>query len=139
MTDTVATLVERWEDAQKRHDADAVAAFYAETAEIDSPIAGHVTGREGVIKSAEAFYSAFPDMVATFEAPIICADRVALVGSFSGRQVGTFMGLAPTGKAIRFTVVFLLDIHDGEIVRDRRVYDFTGVLVQVGVLKAKPA
>jgi hypothetical protein len=25
-----------------------------------------------------------------------------------------------------------------EIVRERRIYDFTGVLVQIGVLKAKP-
>jgi hypothetical protein len=28
---------------------------------------------------------------------------------------------------------------DGRIVHERRILDFTGVLVQVGVLKAKPA
>jgi hypothetical protein len=36
-------------------------------------------------------------------------------------------------------VVFLYEFKDGKIVKDRRVYYFTGVLVQVGTLKAKPA
>jgi hypothetical protein len=34
--------------------------------------------------------------------------------------------------------VFLLDVQDHHIVHDRRIYDFTGLLVQIGVLKAKP-
>jgi hypothetical protein len=28
---------------------------------------------------------------------------------------------------------------DGAVVHERRIYDFTGMLVQIGVLKAKPA
>jgi hypothetical protein len=27
---------------------------------------------------------------------------------------------------------------NGRIIRERRVYDFTGLLIQVGLLKAKP-
>jgi hypothetical protein len=34
--------------------------------------------------------------------------------------------------------VFLYELRDGLIVRDRRVYDFTSVLLQIGILKAKP-
>jgi hypothetical protein len=30
-------------------------------------------------------------------------------------------------------------VADGLIVHERRIYDFTGMLVQIGVLKAKPA
>ena len=30
-------------------------------------------------------------------------------------------------------------LRDGHIVHERRIYDFTGILVQVGLLKAKPA
>ena len=29
-------------------------------------------------------------------------------------------------------------VADGQIVQERRVYDFTGMLVQIGVLKARP-
>jgi hypothetical protein len=30
-------------------------------------------------------------------------------------------------------------MQDGFIARERRIYDFTGLLVQVGAIKAKPA
>ena len=32
-----------------------------------------------------------------------------------------------------------LDVTDGAIVRERRIYDFTGLLIQLGVLKSRPA
>jgi hypothetical protein len=35
-------------------------------------------------------------------------------------------------------MVMLCDLKDGFITRERRVYDFTGLLLQVGALKAKP-
>jgi hypothetical protein len=35
--------------------------------------------------------------------------------------------------------VFFYQFENGKIVRERRIYDFTGLLVQIGVLKAKPA
>jgi len=34
---------------------------------------------------------------------------------------------------------FLFFFADGNIEREVRLYDFTGILVQLGVLKAKPA
>lgn len=49
------------------------------------------------------------------------------------------MGLPPTGKPFRISIVHLHDIRDGYIQHERRIYDFTGLLVQIGVLKAKPA
>jgi hypothetical protein len=35
-------------------------------------------------------------------------------------------------------VVFMYELKDRKIVRERRIYDFTGLLVQIGLLKAKP-
>jgi len=35
--------------------------------------------------------------------------------------------------------VFLYDLRDGRIAHERRIYDFTGLLIQAGLLKAKPA
>jgi hypothetical protein len=35
--------------------------------------------------------------------------------------------------------VFLYELKDGQIARERRIYDFTGLLMQVGLLKARPA
>jgi len=130
---------QRWTEAMQRQDFDAVAEFYSQTAEIHSPLAGSVIGRDGFLKASEAFVSAFPEATYVFEAPIVCDDRAAVIAEINAHHVGPLMGLAPTGRSVHFTIVFALDIRDGAIVRDRRIYDFTGMLVQAGVLKAKPA
>jgi hypothetical protein len=49
------------------------------------------------------------------------------------------MGMAPSGKPAVIPIVILSKVDNGQIVYERRVYDFTGLLVQIGVLKAKPA
>jgi hypothetical protein len=36
-------------------------------------------------------------------------------------------------------MVFFFIVKDGKIQQERRVYDFTGLMIQLGVLKAKPA
>jgi predicted ester cyclase len=53
--------------------------------------------------------------------------------------MGGFMGLPPTGKPFRLPIVHFYEFQDGHILPERRIYDFTGLLVQIGVLKAKPA
>jgi hypothetical protein len=39
---------------------------------------------------------------------------------------------------VNFPCVLLYDLADGLITRERRIYDFTGLAVQVGAIKAKP-
>jgi len=65
--------------------------------------------------------------------------RAAVMATFTGTDRGGFMGMPATGRRVTIPVVFLYEFKDGKIVHDRRVYDFTGMLVQVGTLKAKPA
>ena len=120
-------------------DLTTLASFCAEDVIVESPLAGTTTGRESFVQGQREIFAAFPDLTLSFEPPIIDGDRVALVSENSGTHTGTVMGLPPTGRAFRFRLVFLLDLNGGLIVRDRRSYDFTGLLIQVGVLKAKPA
>ena len=49
------------------------------------------------------------------------------------------MGLPPTDRPFSISLVSLCDLRDGLIARERRIYDFTGLLLQVGAIKAKPA
>ncbi|MBA2301044.1 MAG: hypothetical protein H0W08_00255 [Acidobacteria bacterium] len=49
------------------------------------------------------------------------------------------MGIPGSGKRIEFDCVLILDLYDGLIKRERRIYDFTGMLIQLGVLRGKPA
>jgi predicted ester cyclase len=56
-----------------------------------------------------------------------------------GIQRGEFCGLAPTGKRFEVRCAFLFFLKDNKIAREIRIYDFTGLLLQLGVLSAKPA
>jgi predicted ester cyclase len=59
--------------------------------------------------------------------------------TIEGTNLGGLMGLPPSGKHFRVPAVFLYDLRGDKILRERRIYDFTGMLVQIGVLKARPA
>ena len=51
----------------------------------------------------------------------------------------TALGFEPTGKRFQMSVAFVHLLKDRKIVHERRIYDFTGLLVQIGILKARPA
>jgi predicted ester cyclase len=78
-------------------------------------------------------------MVFTGEDLVIDGDRVALLFHTAGTHLGEFFGLSATGRRVNFGGVFLYTLEGRTIVHERRILDFTGVLVQVGVLKARPA
>ena len=59
--------------------------------------------------------------------------------SLEGTHIGEFLGMPPTGKRFTMPAVFFYQLENGKIVRERRIYDFTGLLVQIGVIKAKPS
>ena len=63
---------------------------------------------------------------------------IGLIATVSGTDTGGFMGLPPTGKAFRVPAVFAYALANGQITRWQTVYDFAGVLIQIGMLRAKP-
>lgn len=138
--DDILALLARRVDAWRRLDAAALVADYAADAVVESPLAGGtMNGRDQIEQVFRTYFVAFPDMVMEQGDIIIDGDRAAVLATFSGTDHGGFMGMPPTGRRVTIPVVFLYGFKDGQIVRDRRVYDFTGVLIQVGTLKAKPA
>jgi predicted ester cyclase len=81
----------------------------------------------------------FPDVQFTVVDLLVDENRVVWSIEVHGTDTGGFLGLPPTGKPFRVPVICLCTIRDGLISHERRIYDFTGMLVQIGVLKAKPA
>jgi steroid delta-isomerase-like uncharacterized protein len=135
--DAIVELVDRWLSAIERRDTVTYSHLYADHAVIESPLGGAVHGPDGARHAFEAFFATFVDAVVTFEEPCIDGERVVIPATIAGTRVGAMSGLPASDKPFRFFLVFLLELRDGRIVRDRRVYDFTGLLVQIGVLKAK--
>jgi predicted ester cyclase len=70
---------------------------------------------------------------------LIDGNKVAQFTEMTGTQNGEFCGLPPTGKRFRMRCAFLFPFADDKIAHEFRIYDFTGILEQLGVLKPKPA
>ena len=139
MREEIDAFFARRQEAIDNLDAAALAAEYAEDCVVESPTAGTLRGRAAVEVVFRAWFDAFPDVKFRTESLVVDGDRVAQVATFEGTDIGGFMGLAPTGKTFRVPIVSFYTLKDHTIVEERRIYDFTGVLMQVGVLKAKPA
>ena len=134
----IDALFERRQEAYDDLDAAALAADYSDDVVIESPLSGN-HGKADAERNLRAVFDAFLDLKVTFEPPIVDGARVALIGVSEGTNMGGLMGLPPSGRPFRMWTSFFYELRDGKIVREQRVYDFTGMLVQVGVLKAKPA
>ena len=96
------------------------------------------TGREAIERVYETYFAAFPDFKLEQEMLLIDGDTAAQMVRVTGTDNGGFMGMAPTRRKITFRCGFFYTVRDGRITHERRVYDFTGLLIQVGLLKAKP-
>jgi len=136
--EAIEALFARRREANSRQDAAALAGDYAPDCVVESPSAGVHRGRTAVKQVIRALFDAL-DLEVHEESLLIDGDAAAQVVTLEGTDSGQFLGLPPTGKSFRIPAVLLYDFKDGKIVRERRVFDFTGLLVQIGLLKAKPS
>jgi steroid delta-isomerase-like uncharacterized protein len=135
----VENLFARRDTAIKNRDVAAVTSLYAEDAVVESPTAGGtVRGRRAIEDVTRTWFDGFPDVIFTRTTLVIDGHYVVWIGDIHGTDTGGFMGLPPTSKPFRLPIVFVCTLEDGRIVREQRIYDFTGMLLQIGVLKAKP-
>lgn len=137
--DEIVDLFERRNAAFADHDAEGMAELYAENCVVESPLGGTVQGRAAIAQVSRVFFEAFDDMTLAVDDLVIDGDRVVQVGTLSGTDTGGLMGMTPSGKPALLPIVVVCRVASGLIVHERRVYDFTGMLVQIGVLKARPA
>lgn len=137
--DDILALFARRNLLWNAHDARGLAADHLEGGVVESPLAGgEITGSDKITKVYQKLFDTFTDLRLEQEELTIDGDRVALLASVTGTDNGGFMGLSPTGRPARVGVAFFYRLLDGRIAEERRVYDFSGLLIQIGVLKAKP-
>ncbi len=138
--DEIVSLAQRCQSALDRHDAVAIAAEHTDDCVLESPTAGGtITGRDAVEGVYQAWFAGFPDLVVAPEELLIDGNRMVQRFTLTGTDSGGFLGLPPTGKPFRIAVVWLCQLGEGQIVHSRFIYDYSGMLIQIGVLKAKPA
>lgn len=137
--DQVRALFETQEKHWRTRDVDGLAACHAEDGVLISPIFRTVTGRPAIRSSYRLLFDIFPDWDYRAERLLIDADSVAEPFVVNATHVGEFMGLAGCGRRFEIQGVRLFQLKDGLIAHERRYYDFTGLLIQLGVLRSKPS
>lgn len=135
----IVAIFARRDRAWAAHDAAALAAFHAEDAVGDSPMQGRLEGRARIHGVYEAWLRAFPDLTFTSLDLVIDDFKVAQFFSIRATQAAPFGGIPSTGRRIDFNGAWLYTLaRNGLIIADRRFYDVTTLLMQLGMLKAKP-
>ncbi|MGH9313507.1 MAG: ester cyclase [Vicinamibacterales bacterium] len=135
----ILAFFERRQELWRRRDAAALAADHAEDSLVQSPTQALQRGREAIESVYRLWFTAFPDYQFLQEEVLIDGHRAVIIARVIGTHEGEFFGLPATGRRFECRVVFVYTLKNGEIVHERRILDFTGVLLQIGVLKARPA
>ncbi|MBN1569070.1 MAG: ester cyclase [Acidobacteria bacterium] len=135
----IAAFFARRDKFWNRHDIDDLTADHTEDCEVESPVGGNVKGCIAIENIYRGWFSSFPDVEYTVEHLLIDGNRAVQFVRMTGIQKGEFCGLAPTGKQFEIRCAFLFVFEGDKIAREIRIYDFTGLLLQLGVLKAKPS
>jgi steroid delta-isomerase-like uncharacterized protein len=141
-SDDIRSFVDRFVRAWEKQDVAALGACYAPDCTVVSPIFHTLRGRAQVERSYNELFRAFANPSIRVDDTVISTEpppRAVIVWTIQSIHVGEIFGMPGTGKRIERTVAYIITFRDGMIVNERRVYDFTNMLMQMGVLKAKPA
>jgi uncharacterized protein (TIGR02246 family) len=136
--DDILALLARRAAAWNARDAAGLSATHTPDGVVASPSGGVLEGRADIERVYTMLMTAFPDLVFHHEDALVDGNRAVQLARMAGTHAGEFFGLPPTGRHVEADVVLLMTFAGGLVAEERRVYDFTGLLVQVGVLKAKP-
>jgi C-1 hydroxylase len=136
----VKVTIDRFLEAQQRRDAAGLATCYAVDGVAESPIYATMRGRKAIEDAYRAFVTSFPDATVDVEHILVDPPHVVMFATVNATHKNDFFGLPGTNRRIDFRMARLMRMNDeGLIEHEERIYDFTGLLVQVGLLRAKPA
>lgn len=136
--DEMIHLFDRRQELWTARDAEGLAGMYSEDCKVTSPIFGDLRGRAAIEQSNRRLFEVFPDWSLTTGELIIDGNRVVQLFNVTATHVGEFMGLPGTGRKAQIHGVRIMTIKDNLITEETRLYDFTLLLMQVGVLRGKP-
>ena len=135
----IEDLFKRRQQVWLKRDPEALGAFHSEDGLVKSPIFGTVRGRVEITKSYANLLKTFEDW--TIEATRLLIDDTTVAQSFVAQATHSseLFGVPATHRRTEIHGVLFMDLDgEGKIKREERFYDFTSMLLQLGVIKAKP-
>ena len=76
--------------------------------------------------------AAFPDLKTTVTQWVIEGDMITAMVTFTGTQTGDFLGVAPTGKSVTFSIIDIWRVQDGKIAELWHDVPNNEILAQIG-------
>jgi len=132
----VTQVLQRATEAWNAHDADGVAALYAEDAKLyDVGLPEPLQGRAAIRAAVAGYLAAFSDFhVENMGEPTVSGNRTAQEWKVTGTNDGQLMGLAPTGRsATTFGCGTAEFGDDGLIHRAGNYWNAAALMQQLGV------
>ena len=124
--ETISTTKQNLENFAKTHDAK----YVAEDAVFKNMGTGEETkGREAIAGLLQYLYHIAFDARAEVINMVITEDKAVLEGSFKGKHIGEFAGLAATNKEVDVPLCVSYDIENG-LIKYARIYMLSDVLMQ---------
>jgi steroid delta-isomerase-like uncharacterized protein len=79
-----------------------------------NPLPGQPPGVQGMKDTLGAYFQAFPDLRLTLHEMVAEGDIVVARFTGQGTHRGTLLGVAPTGKNVKFTGIDMIRIKNGQ-------------------------
>ncbi len=134
MTETNKTIMKRFIDEyQIGNDQEVLHETVSPRMVNRTPLFPNAPGGPAEVKAIfDMFHAAFDDFSAEVLDQLAEGDKVVTYKVFTGTHTGDFMGIAPTGNSVRFEVMDIVRIADGQIVEHWGLVDQLGLLRQLG-------
>ena len=137
--DEAVKFFDQQQEDWNARDAEALTSGHTDDGTIISPIFMTVRGRDEILESYRSLFLTFPDWQFRSQQLMVDGDRGAQEFVVHATHSDELMGLKGSGRKFEIQGVLLFEMKDGLIALERRYYDFTGLLIQLGVLRGKPA
>ncbi len=133
-------LARRWfDEVWTRGRTSAIDEMLAPTAVVRGLAPGDLVGPEAFKTFHAAYCEAFPDVQLQVDAVVEENDVLAVRWSGHGTHTGGSLGIAATGRPVRFSGVTFMRVENGMLVEGWNVFDQLGMLQQLGVTQLPPA
>jgi predicted ester cyclase len=132
------TTFRRFCDAMNTGDPEVMSKTIDETVEPDAlirtPLPLKTTGAQKLKDVFARLHQVYGDLHVTIEEMIAEGDKVVSRNSVTGIHRGAYMGVAPTGKSVKYNEVFIVRFAGGRIAETWGIVDVLSQMQQLGVI-----
>lgn len=115
-----------------QHDTAAIPALFAPGYVNHAGARGTLKGPEGILANYRSLKDAFPDVAFTLDLVLSEGGKVCAYYTMTGTHQGSFMGIEPTGRAVKVPGIGIYEVGDGMIRESWVVRDSLVLLRQLG-------